>query len=177
MVDQTGSSGDIAIFQTNEANVARINRNGKGFFNGGTQSSGADVAEAFDVEGNAAEYEPGDVLLISMTTDRTVVRSNEAYSSLVAGVYATKPGVLLTELSIDADLTGKVPMGVVGVIPTKVCGEGGAIHRGDLLVTSSRAGYAMRADLDKLKPGQAVGKALQDFVGDSGKINVLVNVK
>jgi hypothetical protein len=70
-----------------------------------------------------------------------------------------------------------VPMGVVGVIPTKVCNEGGVIHRGDILVTSSRPGYAMKADLDLLKPGQAIGKALQEFTGDAGMIKVLVNVK
>jgi len=106
-----------------------------------------------------------------------VVKSNEAYSSLVAGVYATKPGVLLTEESIDGALTGKLPMGVIGVIPTKVCNENGPIRRGDILVTSSRPGYAMKADMDKLKPGQAIGKALEAFDGSFGKIKVLVNVK
>jgi hypothetical protein len=177
VVDHEGSSGDLAIFQTGGLDKARIDRTGRGYFDGGTQNSGADVAEAFDVEGNAADYEPGDVLLISTVTDRTVVRSAEPYSPLVAGVYATRPGVLLTEEHIDGGLTGKVPMGVVGVIPTKVCDEGGAIHRGDILVTSSRPGYAMRADLSRLKPGQAIGKALQAFDGSTGKINVLVNVK
>jgi trimeric autotransporter adhesin len=177
VVNHQGTSGDLAVFQTNGTNKARVDRTGKGYFDGGTQASGADLAEAFDVEGNTADYEPGDVLLISTVTDRTVVRSAEPYSSLVAGVYATKPGVLLTEEHIDAGLTGKVPMGVVGVIPTKVCDEGGAIKRGDILVTSSRPGYAMRADLSRLKPGQAIGKALQTFDGSIGKINVLVNVK
>jgi hypothetical protein len=177
VLDHEGSSGDIAIFQTKGADVARIDRNGTGFFDGGTQNSGADLAEAFDVEGNVVEYEPGDVLLISVTADRTVVRSNEAYSMLVAGVYATKPGVLLTEEKVGVSLVGKVPMGVVGVIPTKVCGDGGPIHRGDILVTSGRLGYAMKADLNKLKTGQAIGKALEEFTGDAGKIKVLVNVK
>jgi hypothetical protein len=177
VVDQEGTAGDLAIFQRTGTNMARISRTGRGFFNGGTQNNGADVAEAFDVEGNPADYEPGDVLIISTSADRTVVRSGAAYSTLVAGVYATKPGVLLTELSIDGDLSGKVPMGVVGVIPTKVCGEGGPIQRGDILVTAGRPGYAMRADINKLKPGQAIGKALQPFTGATGKINVLVNVK
>jgi hypothetical protein len=177
VVNHNGTSGDLAIFQTGGFDKARIDRNGKGYFDGGTQSSGADLAEAFDVEGNVSSYEPGDVLLISTTADRTVALSNEPYSSLVAGVYATKPGMLLTEEHVGSTLAGKVPMGVVGVIPTKVCDEGGPIHRGDILVTSSRTGYAMKADLNKLKPGQAIGKALQDFAGVTGKINVLVNVK
>jgi hypothetical protein len=176
-VDNYGSGGDLAGFAVNSAYVARIDHTGKGFFDGGTQNSGADLAEAFAVEGSSSDYSPGDVLLISTTANRTLVRSNKAYSSLVAGVYATKPGVLLTEAVADSALSGRVPMGVVGVIPTKVCGDGGPIHRGDLLVTSGRPGRAMKASLRRLKPGQAIGKALEEFTGDEGMIKVLVNVK
>ncbi|PQA94579.1 hypothetical protein B0A69_08945 [Chryseobacterium shigense] len=177
-VNHTGPSGNIAVLQSAGANVARINKTGTGFFNGGTQNSGADVAEAFDVEGNTSEYEPGDILIISTDSDRTVEKSSKPYSTLVAGVYATKPGVLLTEENIDSELTGKVPMGVIGVIPTKVCLEGGKIKRGDLLVTSSKSGTAMKANPKKIKIGQVIGKALQDYDQNSiGKIKVLVNIK
>ncbi len=173
----TPTERNVAIFQTTSTNVARIDAAGKGFFNGGTQSSGADIAEAFDIIGEANQYEPGDVLVISINQDRTVEKSSLPYSSLVAGVYATKPGVLLTEENIDTDISNKVPMGVIGVIPTKVCSEGGSIKRGDLLVTSSKAGYAMKADRSKLEFGQIIGKALQDFDGNEGKIKVLVSLK
>jgi hypothetical protein len=88
-INHTGSSGDIAILQSAGSNVARINKAGRGFFNGGTQNSGADVAEAFDVNGNISEYEPGDILVISTEADRTVEKSSAPYSTLVAGVYAT----------------------------------------------------------------------------------------
>src|SRR5262249_5673413 len=159
-------------------NVIRFNKAGRGFFNGGTQNSGADVAEMFDVVGGPQGYEPGDVLIISTESDRTVTRSNSAYSTLVAGVYATKPGVILTHEHIDTDVGDKVPMGVIGVIPTKVCSEGGAIHRGDLIVTSSKPGVAMKADPDKVRIGQVIGKALENFEGTSvGIINIMVNVK
>jgi hypothetical protein len=172
-------AGNPAVFKANGANVARIDKNGKGFFNGGTQNSGADVAEAFDVSGDKKDYEPGDVLIISTSSDRKVEKSNAAYSTLVAGVYATKPGVLLTEKNAEVDQLDKmVAMGVIGVIPTKVCNEGGAIKRGDLLVTSSIPGVAMKADLDKVKPGQIIGKSLQEYNEQGiGKINVLVSVK
>ncbi|MFT3825440.1 MAG: hypothetical protein QM731_16090 [Chitinophagaceae bacterium] len=177
-VNHTGSAGNIASFQAKGVNVSRIDRNGKGFFNGGTQTSGADLAEAFDVTGDVTNYQPGDVLVIATGKDRAVEKSSTPYSTLVAGVYATKPGVLLTEENIDNKLEDKVPMGVVGVIPTRVCLEGGAIKRGDMLVTSSKTGVAMKADIDKIKPGQVIGKALQNFNDlNIGKINVLVNVK
>lgn len=177
LLNQQGTGNNIAVFQTSGGNQARIDRTGKGFFNGGTQNSGADLAEAFEVEGVTNAYETGDVLVISIRSDRKVEKSSRAYSALVAGVYATKPGVLLTEENMDADLTSFVPMGVVGVIPTKVCDEGGAIRRGDLLVTSSQAGYAMKADPGKLGHGQVLGKALEDFEKGVGKIKVLVSVR
>ncbi|GGG56366.1 beta strand repeat-containing protein [Epilithonimonas arachidiradicis] len=178
LVNHIGASGNLATFQSGSANVARINKAGRGFFNGGTQNSGADIAEAFDVEGHISQYETGDILVISADSDRTVEKSSTPYSNLVAGVYATKPGVLLTEENIDTDISDKVPMGVIGVIPTKVCLEGGAIKRGDLLVTSSIAGVAMKANIDKVKVGQVLGKALQSYDGkDIGKINVLISIK
>ena len=180
MGDGTGSiTGNLAIFKVDGVNKARINSLGRGFFNGGTANTGADIAETFDVEGNRSQYEPGDVLIISQSTDRTVEKSQTPYSTLVAGVYATKPGVLLTEKNAEEDqLEAMVPMGVIGVIPTKVCLEGGAIKRGDLLVTSSISGAAMKADPDKVKVGQVIGKALEDFNSNGvGKIKVLVSVK
>jgi hypothetical protein len=176
---QGSAAGNTAVFKANGNNVARIDNTGKGYFNGGTQVGGADVAELFDVEGSRNEYEPGDVLIISESTDRTVTKSSSPYSTLVAGVYATKPGIYLTEQNAEKDaLQSMVPMGVIGIIPTKVCLEGGAIKRGDLLVTSSTSGVAMKADPDKVKIGQVLGKALQDYNGTGiGKINVLVSVK
>lgn len=178
LVNHTGPSGNIAVWQSASSNVSRIDKSGRGYFNGGTQASGADIAEAFDVEGSISTFEIGDVLVISESQDRTVTKSAKPYSTLVVGVYATKPGVLLTEENIDTDISNKVPMGVVGVIPTKVCLEGGPIKRGDLLVTSSTAGVAMKADPDKVKIGQVLGKALQEYNSEIiQKINVLVNVK
>lgn len=178
LVNHQGASGNIAVYQSASTNVARINKAGRGFFNGGTQNSGADVAESFAVTGSVAAYEAGDVLVIATDADRTVEKSATPYSTLVAGVYATKPGMLLTEKDIDEDLSGEVPMGVIGVIPTKVCLEGGAIKRGDLLVTSSIPGVAMKADPEKVKVGQVIGKALQDYNANvTGKIKVLVSIK
>jgi hypothetical protein len=56
--------------------------------------------------------------------------------------------------------------------------ERGTIKRGDLLVTSSIAGVAMKADAKKLQIGRVLGKALQDYDTQSiGKIKVLVSIK
>jgi hypothetical protein len=173
----TTTANNIAIFRDAGTRRARIDRTGKGFFNGGTQASGADVAEAFAVVGNIANYEPGDVLVIASGYSRTVEKCSKAYATSVLGVHATKPGMLLTERDIDSDMSDLVPMGVVGVLPTKVTSQGGAIKAGDLLVTSSKMGYAMKGDPRKMKLGMVIGKALEDFDGKEGIINVFVNVK
>ncbi len=177
-VNKNGAGIDLAIFQKNSANVIRFNNNGTGYFNGGIINSGADVAEAFPVIGDRRQYEPGDVLILSTVDAGKVEKSSAPYSALVSGVHATKPGVLLTERNIDADNSDLVPMGVVGVIPTKVCTENGPIKIGDLLVTSSIPGHAMKGtDRDRMM-GALIGKALENFNGAApGKIRVLVNVK
>ncbi len=151
-----------------------------GAFTGG----GADVAEAFDFEGSRNHYEAGDVLIVSEFSDRKVAKSASAYSTAVAGVFATKPGVLLAPYNAEDDLGQYIPLGMMGVIPTKVTTENGIIRRGDLLVTSSTPGHAMKASPVvvngiKLYPsGTIIGKALQNFDGTrSGLIEVLVNVK
>ena len=173
-----GSVGDLAVFQVRGVNQARIDREGKGYFNGGTKNSGADVAEAFAVEGHVAEYEPGDVLAISTRSDRRLEKASGRYSTRVIGVYATKPGVLLTERDVNASLDDLVPLGVVGVIPTKVTAENGAIHRGDLLVASSTPGHAMKGTNRSRMLGAVIGKALGEFAGPgAGTIQVLVSVK
>jgi hypothetical protein len=119
LIDHQGSSGNLLTGRSSGVNQVRIDKTGKGFFNGGTQTGGADVAEAFEVEGVVHEYEPGDVMVISTERNRTVTKSTEPYSTLVAGVYATKPGVLLTRRNIDDSHDDTVPLGVVGIIPTK----------------------------------------------------------
>jgi hypothetical protein len=160
----TPTACNFAVFTSN-GNQIRFGRLGRGYFNGGTQTGGADVAEAFQVEGRPRDYEPGDVLVISTRSDQRVERSQAPYSTLVAGVYATKPGVLLTERHIDANLDDTVPLGVVGVIPTKVSAENGPIRRGDLLVTARTPGHAMRGDPERLRIGTSLGKALEGWVG------------
>jgi len=184
IANHTGNTGNIAIFRSSSTNKARIDKTGKGFFNGGTQTGGADVAELFDVEGPVDNYEAGDVMVISESSDRTMEKSTEPVSTRVAGVYATKPGVILTEKDIEDNLDQLVPVGMIGVIPTKVCDENGPIKRGDLLVTSSKPGHAMKATPVKINgmliypTGAILGKALENFEkGGQGLIKVLVNVK
>lgn len=170
--------GNIAVFQSGGSAKARIDRNGKGFFDGGTQTGGADVAELLEAERAADGYSAGDVLVISTTHDRRVEKAREPYSPLVTGVYATRPGVLLTDPDAGAELGEALPVGVIGILPTKVTGVNGPIRRGDLLVTSGTPGHAMKGTDRERMLGAILGKALENFDGaGTGVIKVLVNVK
>lgn len=174
----TEGTGDLANFSASGDTRFRVTNSGDVFADGTFNGGGADVAEAFDVEEDVSAYEPGDVLVVSTERDRTVGRSGEAYSPRVVGVYATKPGVLLSEKGSATNWEERVPMGVVGVLPTKVTLEGGAIERGDLLVTSPTPGHAMKGDSDEIGVGQVIGKALQPYDGTGpALIEVMVNVK
>ena len=77
--------------------------------------------------------------------------------------------VHLTELWVD-----EVPVAVVGIVPCKVSTENGAIRAGDLLVTSSTPGHAMRDS--NPATGTVVGKALQSLDEGRGVIKVLVTL-
>ena len=101
---------------------SEIDRDGNASFRGAVtaaefNASGADLAEMFRVEGDIAEYEPGDVLVVSERSDRRVERSDRAYSTRVVGVYATRPGIILSE-GPSGGAEEVIPVGVIGVIPT-----------------------------------------------------------
>lgn len=171
-----GGANDPATFK--QFTQARIDSTGKGFFNGGTQTGGADFAESVAVAGKQSKYEPGDVLVIDPDSDRNFKLSAEPYSTTVAGIYSTKPGFLGSEHQSEDDaLTHEIPMAMIGIVPCKVTAENGPISRGDLLVTASTPGYAMRATDKSRLQGAVVGKALQPLAKGTGKIEILVTLR
>jgi hypothetical protein len=98
-----------------------------------------------EVESEGHEEKPGDLLRVDPKSDRRLQLTDKPYSTLVAGIYSTKPGVLATPHNMDdAVLACEVPLAVVGIVPCKVSAENGPIRRGDLLVSSSTPGYAMK---------------------------------
>lgn len=173
--------GDIFIGQTSPGmHVARIDSSGKGFFDGGTQTGGADYAESIHAV-NRAQLHPGDVLSIAPNGGYAVTKSTRPYSSLVVGVYSTKPAVLAVgSQGVNATLTGQVPVAMMGVVPTKVTTTAGAIGPGDLLTTSRIPGYAMKAKATMIHgiaiypQGTIVGKALQPLTHGQGVIEVML---
>jgi hypothetical protein len=119
----------------------------------------ADLAENYlgDVK-----YEEGTVVMFGGDAEVTLALDG---TRKVAGVVSTNPAHLMNdglkgETVVALALQGRVPCKVVG----KIC-------KGDMLVAAGN-GYA-RAEEDP-KMGQVIGKALEDFDGDHGVIEVVV---
>ena len=74
--------------------VFRVDGTGRVFADGGFQPSGADFAESIAVTGDSSKYVPGDLLVIDPTANRHLALAQQPYSTLVAGIYSTKPGIL-----------------------------------------------------------------------------------
>lgn len=139
---------------------------------------GGDYAESVDVTGGRTLYEPGDVLVVDADHPGQFLKATERYSTLVAGIYSTKPGLLGRRQTTDPkNSTTEVPMAMVGIVPTKVSVENGSIKPGDLLVTSSISGHAMKGTDRGLLAGAIVGKALGTLESGTGVIEVLVSLQ
>ena len=186
------NGGNVGIGTTSPGSKLEVNGNvkltsGSGasltFADGTVQSTawtgslcGGDYAESVNVSGDHKKYEPGDVLVLSDDTESDVSKSSQPYSTLVAGIYSTKPGLVGRRQTGEKSDT-ELPMAMVGIVPTKVSAENGAIHKGDLLVTSSTEGYAMKGTDPSRMPGAIVGKALGPLNSGTGVIEVLVSLQ
>jgi hypothetical protein len=159
-------------------NVFRVDGNGTVHANGGFRPFGADFAESVAVKGSAEHYAPGDLLVIDPSGERRLSLSQSPYSTLVAGIYSTQPGVVASTHRVDEALpNNEVPLAVVGIVPCKVTAENGPIVVGDLLVTSSATGHAMKGTDRARMLGAVVGKALEPLREGTGVIQVLVTLQ
>ncbi len=163
---------------TPDTAVFRVDGSGRVFANGGFRPFGADFAEAMAVSGDRSRYEPGDLLVIDPLREDRLTLSESPYSSLVAGIYSTRPGVVASQHRVDdPGLRNEVPLAVVGIVPCKVTAENGPIAIGDLLVTSSTLGRAMKGTDRARMFGAVVGKALEPLTKGTGVIQVLVTLQ
>ncbi|PYP19426.1 MAG: hypothetical protein DMD54_02675 [Gemmatimonadetes bacterium] len=172
--------GNILVGNVGETDttVFRVDGSGRVFANGGFRPFGADFAEAMAVRGDRSRYEPGDLLVIDPVHEDRLTLSERPYSSLVAGIYSTRPGVVASQHRMDDPaLRNEVPLAVVGIVPCKVTAENGPIAIGDLLVTSSTLGRAMKGTDRARMFGAVVGKALEPLTKGTGVIQVLVTLQ
>jgi hypothetical protein len=125
-------------------------------------TTGADLAENYLAD---AEYEPGTVLRLGGAAEVTICASYEHEG--IAGIVSTQPGHLLNQ-----GLANGTAIALKGRVPCKVKGP---VKKGDVLVSSSTPGHAeVRRYGHRTNPLAVLGKALQDFDGEAGVIEVMV---
>jgi hypothetical protein len=183
----------IAVYATNNSTDSTVvlgNGNSGGWlikgFGGGAGSpqfavNSAGAVTALSFNGNSNDFAdrlpsqaglaPGDVVAIG--PEGRLIRTTKANETDVAGVYSTQPAMIA---GLEKQGTPQVPLAVAGVIPVKATTENGPIHPGDLLVSSSVSGYAMRAP-EMPAPGTVIGKAMQTLESGRGTVEMLVMLR
>jgi hypothetical protein len=171
----SATTGNVLVANNPTKRIFRLDASGNLFAAGTLNPNGADYAELVAVTGKQNDYQPGDVLVIDAYADRQVTLSHEPYATNVAGVFSTKPGILGTAREMSEATDEEIPVAMVGIVPCKVSAENGPIRRGDLLVTSSTPGYAMRATDRSRIAGAILGKAMEPLQEGLGIIQIIVS--
>jgi hypothetical protein len=158
-------AGTAAVFRVDDAGVVSSDA---GVFGSSFAAGAADVAEWVCT---TEAVEAGDVLQLDPDEPGSYCETQGACSPLVAGVVSSAPGVIL---GWTDSVGGKTLLALSGIVPVKVTNEGGTIQPGDLLVSSSTPGYAMRWAGPEPCPCALVGKALEAMTGERGVISILL---
>lgn len=166
--DSATTGGDIIQGWNQAAVKFKVTTTGEVYAHGAFHPSGVDYSDELPAESG---LEPGDVVAIS--ADGLLRRSSRRNQSDVAGVYSTKPGVIGSR---EQERRTTIPIALAGVVPVKASAENGAIRPGDLLVSSSTPGCAMRAP-ENPAPGTVIGKAMRGLEGANGRIEILVMLR
>jgi hypothetical protein len=125
-----------------------------------------------------SDMEPGTVVVLNHQRTNEVMPSHRAYDTSVAGVVSAQPGILLGEAGDT-----KEQIATTGRVRVKVDATRTPIRVGDLLVTSSTPGVAMRSEPLDLggvaihRPGTIIGKALEPLESGVGEILVLLSLQ
>jgi len=125
-----------------------------------TSAQYADLAEKYTAD---AEYAPGTVVIFGGTAEVTV--NAVAGDTKVAGVVSTNPSYTMNS-GLEAEHVATVAL--TGRVPTLVVGP---VRKGDLMVA---AGLGRAQSSVDPKVGSVIGKALEDFDGVEGTIEVVV---
>ena len=122
----------------------------------------ADLAECYLAD---ADYEPGTVM--DFGGDYEVTLSTTDSSKRVSGVVSTNPAHVM-----NSGLTGDhvVTVALIGRVPVKVTG---VIRKGDLMVSAGN-GRARAVTIASPKVGTIIGKALENFDGGEGTIEIVI---
>ena len=154
-----------AVFRVTNEGIVRADSS---FYGSAFNTGSADLAEWVPL---SVAAEAGTVLELDITDPGSYRPSQASCSSLIAGVVSTLPGITLGTSTVGPQ---QALLALSGIVPVKVTNEGGQIQPGDLLVSSSTPGYAMRWTGPEPCPCSLVGKALESMTDELGVISVLL---
>jgi len=163
-----GGTGILSVDSTGIINeqsdgVGNIGNATVGFntvFAKATSAQYADLAENYEAD---ADYEPGTV--VHFGGDKEVTECDQDHCSKVAGVVSTAPAYRMND-GLEAEHVAMVAL--QGRVPCKVTGP---VAKGDMMVSAGN-GHA-RAEANP-KVGSVIGKALENWEGGEGVIEVVV---
>jgi hypothetical protein len=159
-VNSTNNTTAIVNGGTN--GTGNIGAYGQGFntvFASATSATYADLAENYEAD---KKYEPGTIVEFGGEFEITEAKVN---STRVAGIISTNPAYLMNS---EAEGNFILPVALAGRVPCKVIGP---VAKGDMMV-SAGDGYAVASSIPGV--GTVVGKALENLIGGSGIIQVVV---
>jgi len=172
-------SGNVGIGTNNPQSLldvaGNLNVSGNATISGNIAAKYQDIAEWTSAREQLAA---GTVVSLDALRTNSVIASQRAYDTRVAGVVSTRPGVILGEGGPN-----KVLVATTGRVKVRVKANGHPIHIGDLLVTSNQPGVAMKSQAVRLhgrpmhRPGTIVGKALEPLLKGEGEILVLLSLQ
>lgn len=151
------------IFNGGSNGVGNIGNNSSYFntvFAKATSAQYADIAEMYVAD---ACYEPGTVL--SLGGDKEVTLTRVSSDTKIVGVVSENPSYLMNSTQAGEHV---VAVALVGRVKTMVQGT---INKGDMMVAAGN-GLAMACNQPAI--GTVIGKALEDFTGTTGKIELVV---
>ena len=166
LLDSSGGKAELGV----EHGRGYVKLNDRAYLSG----KGSDYAEPFDLATKAGVI-PGTVM--SATGAGPLAPSSSRYDRKVIGVISgardLSPGL---QLGARSDGTTDLPIAMAGQVYVRVCLEAGSIQPGDLLVSSSTPGVAMRAEDLSRAFGGVIGKALEPYFGEDGHAEGLVRM-
>jgi hypothetical protein len=170
----TGGNLTVSTGTVTVGNIVNANGNAVGnigstsnyfdtIFGKATTAQYADLAENYLAD---AAYAPGTVLDFDGTQEVTL--STHDSSKRVAGVVSTSPAHLMNSTLNGAHVTA---VALAGRVPTQVTGE---IAKGDLMVSAGNG--RARAETNPAV-GTVIGKALENFDGGEGTIEIVISMQ
>jgi hypothetical protein len=158
-------SGNIEPSTDNVYNLGSPSNQWASVYGHSIEATYADLAERYEAD---AQYDAGTVVILG--GDKEITTTTVEGDHRVVGVVSTDPAYLMN--STAGDSTTHPAIALKGRVPCKVVGP---VKKGDMLVSSMHAGYAVVSSNPRI--GTVIGKAISNYdKNDFGMVEILVSM-